>query len=364
MVGGEAAQVRDVGDHALHLVKPVFGRGIALADQRHSGLQAHFFGAHRDIDLHAMGAGNAVADVVAAFGALNHHMVGFIHADLTFEQIYRADEVGHKAAIGGFVNFSRLPDLQNLAFTHNPNTGRHGHGLFLVVGDHHAGHADPLDDVHQLELRALAQLGVQRAQRLIEQQKARAFGQTARQGHPLLLAAGELMRFALGIGFELHHVQHFFHALGYLGFGHAIASQAEGHVVPDIEVGEQRITLEHHVDRPVIRSQTDHVDTAQHDLTGSGRLKTRKHAQQSGLAAPGGAQQRKNLTLLDVQGHIVHRVHIVKLLDDVADLQVRSGRNRACCGGHGVAFNIDGERARPSSLCAALLPGSNRDSAL
>ena len=49
----------------------------------------------------------------------------------------------------------------------------------------------------------LAQLGadlrVQRAERLVEQQHARLDGQRARQRHPLALAAGELVGVALGV---------------------------------------------------------------------------------------------------------------------------------------------------------------------
>ena len=51
----------------------------------------------------------------------------------------------------------------------------------------------------QLELRMLAQLAIERAQRLIEQQQLRPLDQRARQRHALALAAGELMRLALQV---------------------------------------------------------------------------------------------------------------------------------------------------------------------
>ena len=55
---------------------------------------------------------------------------------------------------------------------------------------------EPLLQVHQLELGLLAQLLVERRQRLVEQQDARTLGQRARQRDPLALAAGQLVRLA------------------------------------------------------------------------------------------------------------------------------------------------------------------------
>jgi len=44
------------------------------------------------------------------------------------------------------------------------------HGLFLVVRDYHEGDTELLLDVDQLKLRVLAQLAVECAERLVEQQ--------------------------------------------------------------------------------------------------------------------------------------------------------------------------------------------------
>ena len=52
-------------------------------------------------------------------------------------------------------------------------------------------------DVDELELRVLAQLLVERAERLVEQQQLRPLDQRARQRHALPLAARELVRLAL-----------------------------------------------------------------------------------------------------------------------------------------------------------------------
>ena len=67
-----------------------------------------------------------------------------------------------------------------------------GQRLVLVVGDDDEGDADLALDRLELDLHLLAQLEVQCAQRLVEQQHPRAPDQRAREGDALTLAAGQL----------------------------------------------------------------------------------------------------------------------------------------------------------------------------
>ena len=59
----------------------------------------------------------------------------------------------------------------------------------------------------QLELHLLAQLQVERAERLVEQQHARLVDDRARERDALALAAGELDRPALLDARQAHHLQ-------------------------------------------------------------------------------------------------------------------------------------------------------------
>ena len=250
-------------------------------------------------------------------------MVGFVHINCALEQVDIANKVGNKAAIRRFINLGRLPNLQNFPFVHNAYARGHRHGLFLVVRDHDAGDADLFNDVHQFKLGSLAQLRIQGSEWFIQQQQLRPLGQTARQRHPLLLTTRQLVRFALRIRFELYQCQHLINAQLDFGFRQTIPAQTKRNVVPDTEMGKQRVTLEHHVDRALVRREPGNVHPGQHDLPGSGHLKPRQHAQQRGLAAARGAQQGKNFALLDIQGNIVHGKHIIELFDNAFDLQKR-----------------------------------------
>ena len=70
---------------------------------------------------------------------------------------------------------------------------RHGQRLLLVVGDEDQGDAELLLQLLQLELHLLAQLAVERAERLVAQAAPRgSITMRAGQRDALLLAAGEL----------------------------------------------------------------------------------------------------------------------------------------------------------------------------
>ena len=72
----------------------------------------------------------------------------------------------------------------------------HLEGLFLVVRDEDAGHVDLVVQPAQPLPQLLPHLGVEGAERLVEQQHLRLGRQRPRQGHALPLAAGELRRIA------------------------------------------------------------------------------------------------------------------------------------------------------------------------
>jgi hypothetical protein len=64
---------------------------------------------------------------------------------------------------------------------------------------------------------------------------------------------------------------------------------------------KQRIVLEHHVDRPLVRWNGSDVGTIELDVALIGSLETGKHAQQRALAAAGWSQQREELAGADVE---------------------------------------------------------------
>ena len=108
-------------------------------------------------------------------------------------------------------------------------------------------------DLDQLELGLLAQLLVERAERLVEQQELRPLDQAPRQRHPLPLAARELVRLARRrsgsscTSFSISATR----SRASLA-PHAVAQQPVGDVLLHRHVREERVGLEHHVGRPLV----------------------------------------------------------------------------------------------------------------
>ena len=111
----------------------------------------------------------------------------------------------------------------------------------------------------------LAQLGIQCAQRFVEQQYPRPQNQCARQRDPLLLPAGELGGLALGEGVHLHQFEGGADALGGLDLGGFVIAQPESDVVPYVHEREECIGLEDGVDRSLVWRIGDDVPAVEFD---------------------------------------------------------------------------------------------------
>ena len=84
---------------------------------------------------------------------------------------------------------------------------RHGQRLALVVRDVDRGRAELLVQPAQLDLHVLAQLLVERRQRLVHQHDARLEHDGARERHALALAARQLVDAPLAVAAELDQLE-------------------------------------------------------------------------------------------------------------------------------------------------------------
>src|SRR6516162_9869713 len=92
--------------------------------------------------------------------------------------------------LAGRLDVERGSDLFDLAVAEHGDAIGHRHGLGLVVRDVDHRDADLAMDALDLDLHLLAQVLVERAQRLVEQKHIRIEQEAARERDPLLLAAG------------------------------------------------------------------------------------------------------------------------------------------------------------------------------
>ena len=222
-------------------------------------------------------------------------------------------------------------ELFDPAAVHHRDRVGHRHGLLLVVGDVHEGDADLGLDALELQLHLAAQLEVEGAERLVEEQHLGVVDQRAGDGDALLLAAGELVRLALGEVAELHELQHVVDLL--LHRLDAPPAQPEGDVLGDVQVREERVRLEDGVHRPLVRRQIGDVLVAEEDRAGGRLLKPGDHAERGGLATARRAEQGEERALRDGQFERVDGGEGAVRLADPGEADVAAGG--AVCHGWG-----------------------------
>jgi hypothetical protein len=197
------------------------------------------------------------------------------------------------------------------------------------VGDHDGGHAEAALEGADLLAQAGADAGVERGERLVEQEEAGGGGQRAGEGHALLLAAGELdgvFRALLGQADEGEQLGD---AGGDLGPAAAAVDEAVGDVVEDAEVGKERVGLED--DAEVALGGRRVADVAAVDLDRALVLgvEAGDGAQERGLAAARGAEEADELAAGDVEVDGAQGLEAAEALAEAADAQEGGG-----LGGH------------------------------
>src|SRR5471032_722831 len=126
---------------------------------------------------------------------------------VALDDVRRADEPGDELCCGALVDLARRSDLLDAALVEDGDVVAHRQRFFLVVRDVQEGHAEVLLERLQKYLHLLAQLQVERTERLVEEQHLRAVDHRARERDALALPARELHRLAVAVTLEAHHPQ-------------------------------------------------------------------------------------------------------------------------------------------------------------
>ncbi len=216
------------------------------------------------------------------------------------------------------------------AVVHHPDVIGQHQRLGLVVRDVDEGRAEGALQLLQLELHVLAQLHVERAQGLVEQQQCRLEHHAAGDRDALALAAGELLG-ALGRrrrpGRRARAWPRRARSRSRLPTPRRASPKAT--FSRHRHHREQRQLLEHHVDRAPVGRDPGHAAAADGDLAAVGLDEAGDHAQQRGLAAAGGPEDREEAAARDAEGQLMHGGVAAEALAQRAHLQVRR------CGGAG-----------------------------
>jgi hypothetical protein len=177
-----------------------------------------------------------------------------------------------------------------------------------------ASHQDLLD----LAAHSVAQLHVEPAQRLIEEEAARVPDDGPAHGDPLLLPLGQLGRQGPQVGQQVELCGDLPHPALDLGLRQGLGVQGKRQVLGDREAGVEGIELEHHGDVPLRGGQRVDPLLGDQNLTGSCPLQPGDHPERGGLAAARRAQQAEHLAGLHVQIDVVDGDQIAELLGQIA----------------------------------------------
>ena len=152
---------------------------------------------------------------------------------------------------------------------------------------HHSRDGECALQALDLQLHIESQILVERAQRFVKQQNARAHGKRARKRHALLLATRKFARIAILQSRQSHRVDHLAHPrTDRRTVTHVPRLEPVGDVRSHRHMREERVILKYDPDVPFGRAEPADILAVDADLPFRLPHEARQNPQQRTLAAP------------------------------------------------------------------------------
>ena len=229
-----------------------------------------------------------------------------------------AEEFCHKQAGGIVINLLGMALLHQDSVLHHGDPVTDTHGLVLVMGDENGGNPGFLLNLPDLFPGLEAQAGVQIGQRLVQQKNPGEFYKSTGNRHTLLLAAGQLSRFAVHQILNLYKMRGLGDPLFHFLFCETVFApqvlQRELNVLADVQVRIESIILKNHADAPQFRGKLCHILFSEKDFSSGGSFEAADHVQCSALSAAGRTQQTHQFTVRDFAGEITYCGNVAGIL--------------------------------------------------
>ena len=206
-------------------------------------------------------------------------------------------KAGHEAVGRTSVDLFGRADLPDAAGAHDRDAIGERQRLDLVVGDVHHRRADLPVETSQLRPRLDARARVEVGERLVEQVGVGTTHERAREGDPLPLPAGELVRPALEQLADPDERRGLGDALAHLRLRRLTDDEPEADVLARRQMREERVALEHHRDVPGGGADVRDVASADRDRARVDGLEAGDAAEERALAAARGADDDEQLAL-------------------------------------------------------------------
>ena len=264
--------------------------------------------------------------------------------DPAVELVHLAEEIHHELGLGIVEHLVGRADLFDAALVHHQHAVGQFHRFVLVVGHEDAGQVDLVVQAAEPLPQLLPHAGVEGPERLVQQQHLRLDGQCPGQGHALPLAAGKLVRIAIGLDVQLHELEQIHDLRADLVLRRPPRPgphpQAEGHVLEDRHVAEQGIVLEDETDLAAAHVAAGHVFVVELDrpAAGVGLLQSGDDPQERRLARSGRAEQGHQFARFHGQADVLEGVEGAEGLADVLGFDAHD--LQSACHRFQIAFSV------------------------
>jgi hypothetical protein len=168
----------------------------------------------------------------------------------------------------------------------------------------------------------LAELEVEGAERLVEQEHGRVEDQRPGERDPLALPAGELIDAAAAEPGQADALEHRVDPARDVGARRAPTSQAIGDVVGDRHHREERQVLEDQVHRAAVRRDAEHRSAADTDVAGARTFEAGDHPEEGRLSTTRRSEDGEERAPGDGERDSADRHDVPEAADDVPHLQV------------------------------------------
>src|SRR5437868_2503309 len=234
-----------------------------------------------------------------------------------------ADETVHEGGGRIIVDIARRADLLDAALVHHHDAIGDFERLFLIMGDEDGRDVDLLMQRTEPLTQFLAYLGIQRPERLVEQQDTRRDRECPRKRNALSLAARQLAGITVSQPIELHEIEQFLDARAdrcvIFADRPRLHAQAERDILEHRHVTEQRVVLEYESHLTLAGPPDKRVFAVERDLAGIRPIEACNDPQQRGLARTRRAEQRQQFAIADLEIDAVKSGERAEFLDQVFD---------------------------------------------
>src|SRR5690606_26686920 len=245
------------------------------------------------------------------------------------QQVRRAEERRDESSRGARIQFVGSSRLEQAAEIHDADAIRERKRFLLIVRDQNRRDLELALHLTNRAAQLFADLRIERAERLVEQQHLRLVRERSCNRHALLLSAGELGRQAVVHAFERDEAQQLFAPFDALGGLQATHPQRKFNVLADAHVFEEGVVLKHEPDAAMARGHVSDVAPVQSDAPVIDAAQTRDRTQQRRLAAAARPEQHEELAFRHFERNVVDDGRALIPFGDLVERDRHRGRTLA-----------------------------------